>query len=245
MGDPSTPTDIDPSAEVFMPSMAARRPHVADASAPIDDAPLTGADHAALGRIAALVARGAADAVLFTAVAEEIGRLVRADRSWLIRFDHDAAVVVALQGATAPAEVRWPLTRDLRRLRDAGQGLRFVLTSESAAFPEDLRTAGLRHAVGVPIIVHGRVWGAAIAAVRRDTPFAEDAETRMTRMARLLATPLAGARQSADFERLAKEQASLRRVAALVERRVEPDVVFEAVAREAAALIGRPASLLK
>ena len=67
----------------------------------------------------------------------------------------------------------------------------------------------------------------------------------MTLLARLLATPLAGARHHVDFERLVKEQASLRRVAALVERGVEPDVVFEAVAREAAALIGEPASLLK
>ena len=67
----------------------------------------------------------------------------------------------------------------------------------------------------------------------------------MTLLARLLATPLAGARHHVDFERLAKEQASLRRVAAFVERRVEPDVVFEAVAREAATLIGQPASLLK
>ena len=228
-----------------MPSMAARRPHVADATTTIDDAPLTGADHAALGRIAALVARGAPDEVLFTAVVEEIGRLVGADRSWLLRFDHDAAVVVAMQGAATPVEDRWPLTRDLRRVRDAGQGLRFVLTSDSARFPRELDADGLRHAVGVPIIVHGRVWGAAIAAVHRDEPFHEDTEPRMTLMARLLATPLAGARHHGDFERLAKEQASLRRVAALVERRVEPDVVFAAVAREAASLIGQPASLLK
>ena len=225
--------------------MAARRPHVADATATIDDAPLTGADHAALGRIAALVARGAPDEVLFTAVVEEIGRLVGADRSWLLRFDHDAAVVVAMQGVATPVEDRWPLTRDLRRVRDAGQGLRFVLTSDSARFPRELDADGLRHAVGVPIIVHGRVWGAAIAAVHRDEPFHEDTEPRMTLMARLLATPLAGARHHGDFERLAKEQASLRRVAALVERRVEPDVVFAAVAREAATLIGQPASLLK
>src|SRR3954451_1625492 len=108
-----TPADIDPSAEVFMPGMTARRPHV--------------------------------------------GRLIGADRSWLVRFDHDAAVVVAAHGAAAGVDGRWPLTRDLRRLRDAGQGLRFELTSSHATFPGALAADELRHAVGVPVIVHGRV----------------------------------------------------------------------------------------
>jgi hypothetical protein len=98
----------------------------------------------------------------------------------------------------------------------------------------------------VPIVVHGRVWGAAIAAVHRDEPFPKDAEPRMTLLARLLATPLAGAgHEQVDVGRLAEEQASLRRVAALVERRVEPEEFFAAVATEAATLMGRPASLLK
>jgi signal transduction histidine kinase len=242
MAEMETPVDIDPSAEVFMPSVTARRPHVAAVG---DEPALTAADHVALGRIAALVAGGAAEDVLLTAAAEEIGRLVDADRSWLVRFDRDAVVVVAVHGAAAPADARWPLTRDLRRIRDAGQGLRFVLTSKSAAFPEDLGGDDLRHAVGVPIIVQGRVWGAALAAVCGDEPFDEEAEPRMTLLAKLLATPLAGVRHHADFERLAREQAALRRVAGLVERGVEPDVVFEAVAREAADLIGEPASLLR
>jgi len=240
-----TSADIDPSAEVFMPGMTARRPHVADAAAPMDDAPLTGADHAALGRLAALVARGAEEQALFTAAAEEIGRLIGADRSWLVRFDHDAAVVVAAHGVAAPVDGRWPLTRDLRRLRDAGQGLRFELTSSHATFPGALAADELRHAVGVPVIVHGRVWGAAIAAVFRDDPFPADTEPRMALLARLLATPLAGARHRVDFERLAEEQASLRRVAELVERRVEPEAVFAAVANETATLFGQPASLLR
>ena len=228
-----------------MPRMTAGRPHVADPIAAIDDAPLSADDQAALGRVAALVARGGPEEALFAAAAEEIGGLVGADRSWLIRFDHDAAVAVAAQGGDAPAEERWPLTRDLRRLRDAGQGLRFALTSAYERFPEQLAADGLRHAVGVPIVVHGRVWGAAIAAVHRDEPFSEDTESRMTLLARLVATPLAGARHRADFERLAEEQASLRRLAALVERRVEPEVVFSAVTTEAATLFGQPASLLR
>jgi signal transduction histidine kinase len=246
VGQLRTTTEVDPSAEVFMPRMTAGRPHVADPAAAIDDAPLSASDHAALGRVAALVARGAAEEVLFAAAAEEIGRLVGADRSWLVRFDRDAAVVVATHGGEAPADERWPLTRDLRRLRDAGQGLRFVLTSEYERFPEQMVADGLRHAVGVPIVVNGRVWGAAIAAVHRDEPFPKDTEPRMTLLARLLATPLAGAgHHQVDVERLAEEQASLRRVAALVERGVEPEEFFAAVATEAATLMGRPASLLK
>jgi GAF domain-containing protein len=218
----TTPAGVDPSAEVFMPSMTARRPHVADATAVREEAPLSGADHAALGRIAALVARGAEEAALFTAAAEEIGCLVGADRSWLVRFDPDAVVVVAMQGAATQVDSRWPLTRDLRRLRDAGQGLRFELTSAFGTFTGGLAADGVRHAVGVPIVVHGRVWGAAIVASRREEPFREDTEPRMTLLARLL-----------------------RRVAALVERRVEPEVVFAAVTTEAAKLFGHPASLLR
>src|SRR3954467_9381254 len=100
----TTPADVDPSAEVFMPSMTARRPHVADAAAARDETPLSVADHAALGRIAAFVARGAAEDTLFTAAAEEIGRLAGADRSWLVRFDPDAAVVVAMHGAVTQGD---------------------------------------------------------------------------------------------------------------------------------------------
>jgi signal transduction histidine kinase len=245
MADIESSADIDPSAEVFMPGTTARRPHVADPTSANEDAPLTGADRAALGRIAELVAGGAEEQVLFTAAAAEIGGLVGADRSWLVRFDRDAAVVVAAHGVEAVPEERWSLTRDLRRLRDAGQGLRFVLSSPSNTFPGGLAADGLQHAVGVPITVQGRVWGAAIVAVLRDEPFPADAEPRMTLLARIVATPLAGARHRADFERLAREQAALRRVAALVERRVEPDVVFEAVATETATVLERPASLLR
>jgi hypothetical protein len=51
-------------------------------------------EHAALRRIAMLVARGAGRVDVFTAVAEEVGRLLDADASNVIRFDDGLGTIV-------------------------------------------------------------------------------------------------------------------------------------------------------
>jgi hypothetical protein len=51
-------------------------------------------EHAALRRIAMLVARGADRVSVFSAVAEEVGQLLDADASAVIRFDEGLGTIV-------------------------------------------------------------------------------------------------------------------------------------------------------
>jgi hypothetical protein len=60
---------------------------------------------AALGRVATLVARGAPQATVFAAVAEEVGRVLPADMAILSRFDPDGSYVTIVGGWTRGGEV--------------------------------------------------------------------------------------------------------------------------------------------
>jgi signal transduction histidine kinase len=62
-----------------------------------------------------------------------------------------------------------------------------------------LRDLGLRAAVGAPIIVGGRVWGAAIVGSSRPEPMPPDAEARVGDFADLVATAIANAQAHADL----------------------------------------------
>ena len=77
-----------------------------------------------------------------------------------------------------------------------------------------------------------------MAATRRDEPWAEDAETRIAAFTELVATAIANAEARGEVERLADEQAALRRVATLIAHGTEPVTLFHAVCNEAQALLG-------
>ena len=53
-----------------------------------------------------------------------------------------------------------------------------------------VRAVGIRAAVGVPIIVDGRVWGLAAVGSARPGPMPADTEVRISRFAELVATAL-------------------------------------------------------
>ena len=63
-------------------------------------------------------------------------------------------------------------------------------------------------------------------------------EERLAAFTDLVATAVANTQARAEVERLADEQAALRRVATLVARGTEPVTVFRAVCNEAQALLG-------
>jgi signal transduction histidine kinase len=88
--------------------------------------------------------------------------------------------------------------------------------------------------VASPIMVEGRLWGAAMVASTERLP--DDAEERLTKFTDLAATAIANAEARHDVERLAEEQAALRRVATLVARGVPAHEVFSAVSDEVARL---------
>ena len=201
-------------------------------------------EQAALRRVATLVARGVSQDELFAAVNEEIGWLVGADPTSLMRFEADDTVTLvaawSAAGAGFPIGARRPVDDELRSLRDGGRAVRFgpMELPLDGPFVEEARQLAIRSAVGVPIVVDGRVWGVAFAASTREEPFPEDTETRLAQFTELLATAISNTEARADASRLAEEQAALRRVATLVAHESSPSEVSAAVAKEVAGLLG-------
>ena len=104
-----------------------------------------------------------------------------------------------------------------------------------------VRELGVRAAVGVPIIVDGRVWGLMAIGSVTPGPVPADTEARMNDFAELVATAIANAATRHELQAsrdslgvLATQQTALRRVATLVARGVNPAEVFSAVAEEMA-----------
>jgi transcriptional regulator with GAF, ATPase, and Fis domain len=62
-----------------------------------------------------------------------------------------------------------------------------------------IRELGIRSAVGVPITVDGRVWGAAIVGSQRSGPLPSDTEARVGDFADLVATAIANAATRAEL----------------------------------------------
>jgi hypothetical protein len=145
-------------------------------------------EQAALRRVATLVARGVSEDELFAAVIEEVGWLVSADPTSLLRFEADDTVtlVAAWSAANAglPIGARRPMDDELRSMRDDGRAMRRgpMELPLDGTFVEEARQLAIRSAVGVPIVVDGVVWGVAIAASTREEPFPEGTETRLVRM---------------------------------------------------------------
>jgi PAS domain S-box-containing protein len=200
-------------------------------------------EQAALRRVATLVASGASPDEVFTAVAKESGRLLAGDYTALSRYDGDesATVVGAWSGTEAepPAPIgsRFPVSgHDLTTLVFQSQRPARLDEYEKASGPsaDVVKQVGVRSAVGVPITVEGRLWGALILASVRDEPLPADTETRLADFAELLATAVANTQARETLQRLVDEQAALRRVATLVAQGVPPAELFSAVTKEVA-----------
>jgi signal transduction histidine kinase len=204
-------------------------------------------EQAALRRVATLVAQEAPVADLFAKVAEEVAGVFgqRID-SAILRLDAgDTATVVAVWGDQPVGGIRVGA-----RLPVDGTGVtarvvrerRSVRVDDYAAAEGSIaghaQTHGIRSAVGCPIVVRGRLWGAMVVAHYEPEPFAADAESRVTKFTELVATAIANAEARAQLTRLADEQAALRRVATLVADAAAPTRVFDAAIVEVARLLG-------
>ena len=201
-------------------------------------------EQAALHRVATLVAKAAAPEAIFAAVAEELGRLSGASIALVLRYEPDAAATLlgCWSGPGAPAPVG-------ARLTVAGEGiavavLRTAQPMRAARFAgppgsvaDYLGSAGMRAAIGSPVIVDGRLWGVLITATTRPERLGLEDEHRITAFAELAGTAIASAHARTELRAIAEEQAALRRVATLVAQGEPPRVIFEAVAREVGRLL--------
>jgi GAF domain-containing protein len=198
--------------------------------------------------VATLVARGASPSTVFGAVADELARVLHVHNAGLLRYEPDGSGVVVGVGYE-PGITQMPVTGERIPLAGDDVGARVLRTGrparvdshENVSGPEAerIRAAGIGSIVGVPVIVDGCVWGAAIVGSKGPDPLAPDTEQRIGDFADLLGTAIANAAAHSELqasrdslEALATQQTSLRRVATLVARGVEPAEVFDAVTDE-------------
>jgi signal transduction histidine kinase/PAS domain-containing protein len=200
--------------------------------------------HAALRRVATLVAREASRAEVFTAIAEEIGRLLGTEESSMLRFDEDhSAVVMARWGRVADlmpigSRVRLDDESASGQVFRTGRPARLDFRSESSSMVEQARSAGVRGVVGTPIRVEGRLWGAMVTGTSQEELLPPETESRLVQFTELMATAIANAESRTRADRLMEEQAALRRVATLVAEESSPAEVFAKVTEELANVLG-------
>jgi GAF domain-containing protein len=207
-------------------------------------------EQAALRRVATLVAAGAAPAAVFEAVSTEVAALIPADGSALTRFDDDGSVT-ALSGWSAEGGYVYVGQRyDLEGtvsgvIFETGRPGRVDNYAEAPGkAPEAAREMGWRSSVGAPITVEGRLWGVLAVISKREEPLPPETERRLSAFTELVATAIANSQSREEINRLAEEQAALRRVATLVAAGAPAVEVFDSVTAEVAALIPADSSAL-
>jgi signal transduction histidine kinase len=209
---------------------------------------------AALRRVAILIARGASPPEVFDAVADELARYMNVVNAGLLRFEGDGTGYV-LAVRYEPGITTMPVTGEHLPLGGEDIGALVLRTGRAARIdnhenisgPEAAHTrgGGIGSIVGVPIVVDGRLWGAAIVGSTSTEPMPSDTEARIADFADLVATAIANAATRAELQAsrdelsvLVDQQSALRRVATLVARGALPSEVFESVAMELAGLLG-------
>jgi signal transduction histidine kinase len=202
-------------------------------------------EQAALRRVATFVALNVAPSDLFGAVAREVGVLLGADFSGMIRYEDDTTVTPVAVWAAAGEH---PAVPDRFRI-EAGDPTMMIAETERPARVDDWTSVpgpiavfvrdelGVRSSVGCPIMLAGRLWGALAIHSKQPAPLPPDTESRIAQFSDLVATAIANAEARTEVERLADEQAALRRVATLVAEGASPSAVFGAVAGEMEGLL--------
>jgi signal transduction histidine kinase len=157
-------------------------------------------EQAALRRVAMLVARDAPARVIFASVCEEVAAVLGVTTTNLVRYEDDGTASVvgawAQEGAPLMPVASIPLPLDggtvAPRVQRSGRTVRIDdYSGLDDVLARRLREVGIRSAVGAPIVVAGRLWGAVIAADARSYHLPADAESRISTFAQLITDALA------------------------------------------------------
>jgi signal transduction histidine kinase len=187
-------------------------------------------EHAALRRVATLVAGAVSPPAVFGAVAAETGRLLGAESTAVAQFEPDSAVTVVgswdKPGARAlalPLGPRWPADEGTvaELVQRTGQPARVSGDDEGGAASAWAREHGIRSSVGSPIVVEGRLWGVIIASSATAEPHREGTEKRLLAFTELVAMAVANAESRAQ---LAASRARIVAAADATRRRIERDL---------------------
>ncbi|MGO9506409.1 MAG: GAF domain-containing protein [Mycobacterium sp.] len=175
---PASPAQLAPLA-IFLPiallanALVGRaRLRAAEARDAADQVTELAQRQAALRRVATLVARGVSPASVFTAVADEVANALRVENCVLVRYVGDdwCELVAAHDKAQLekiPVGAVFPLDGDNIAALVLRTGTTARMDSHQHAvgpIAAAVREVGIRSAVGAPIEVDGRLWGAAVIA---------------------------------------------------------------------------------
>lgn len=160
---------------------------------------------AALRRVATLVAREAAPSAVFSAVARELAGCLGAPHSTLCRYEPDgSATLLASYHESAHANLMAGMRLPVEGVNVAALVLRSGSSARmdsyadaTGAAADTIRSLGMRAGVGAPIIVGGRLWGAAIVGSSQVLP--PDTEARVSDFTELVATAIANADARAEL----------------------------------------------
>jgi signal transduction histidine kinase len=185
-------------------------------------------EQATLRRMATLVAQGMRPDEIFSAVSEEVGRLVGSDAAAIVRFEDDPpAIVVVGVGQSIPGipiGTRWELDDALAstEVYRTGRSARIDARDRGSArgpIHEPALRQGFTSTVASPIIVEGHIWGTMSVSAKQPLPL--DTERRLQKFTELVATAISNAESKSELA------ASRRRIVAASDearRRIERDL---------------------
>ncbi|MDX6319724.1 MAG: hypothetical protein QOD35_3124 [Nocardioidaceae bacterium] len=184
-------------------------------------------EQAALRRVATLVAQESSPGEVFTAVAEEVGRLIATDSSRILRYEHDGtATVIAAWNLELPFRVGDRLSLEGQNL--AGIVFRTQRPARVDSYADapgplaaTVREAGIQSGIGCPIIVGGRLWGSMVAVTSQRQPIPVGAELRLAAFTELVATAISNTQARAD---LTASRARIVRAADETRKQIERDL---------------------
>ena len=157
-------------------------------------------EQAALRRLATLVARGVEPPEVFDAVTNEMRRCMNVFTAGLWRYEASGDItMVGAAAHPATAVAKWPVgTRTpidgntlAAKVHRTGRPARMDSYENAAgSLAARVREVGVRTAVGVPVVLDGRVWGLAAVGSAEPGPMTADTEARISGFAELVGTAL-------------------------------------------------------
>ncbi len=196
-------------------------------------------EQSALRRVAELVARQAPPEEVFGQVTDELSRLLEVNMVRTVRFEPDGTATILAARGIADDRLTQGTNFEIPDGSAIGKVLRTGRPERVDDFAEvkgpigaALREHGTGAGVGGPIIVGGRLWGAMAVGARNAKALPPGSEHRVAQFAELISTAISNVESRAEVERLAAEQAALRRVAELVAQQAPPEEVFALVTEE-------------
>ncbi|GAB3856236.1 GAF domain-containing protein [Dactylosporangium cerinum] len=184
-------------------------------------------EQVALRRVTMLVARGAAPMEVFAAVTAELRRHFGGISTALARYETDGTITLVAQcdefGRPMMHDDNVPIDGDsvCNVVLRSGRAARVNYDTATGPVAETMHGLGFRSAVGVPVMVEGRLWGVAHALSSKPDPLPVDTEPRLHDFTELVGAAIANADSR---QQLIASRARLVTTADEARRKIERDL---------------------